>query len=670
MSYSDDIHERDLDFAQEDKPVKRTRVSKRTQSLVEAELARNNDQGMDLNDSNADRSRPEDMTNQGTDNLSDIGFGSTEIELFDEQAVYEDNPSLVAYTSAFPPDPQEIDFKDHSEEDLTEEEVARHDAHAEILSNMYGLDTESLSTSEVLDIIHQVGSGPARDQALNSEISLEELDRLAKEEKVRLQERQRKQQEEQVHVQSGPSIVITDSDDALAVGLLNANSKVLDSVNAINAANAVNSAMHSERGKVAFSETTDLGKSLANRTLINPANMTVPSTLLDSGNLPASGDMSAYTDISSLAKLGVADAVYLGNQVSGAMPVGFSSPFDEHVPHGLDLPQGYPVSIEKLKALVDIGMTLDMLQQYLEEHKIWVLQTEELKQLLAVTLEDLKDFLTKRLDPCYPIIYIDVLDIKMLTKLNLVVEHPFYVVMGFNLDGDRKLLSTGAMPREYKSKESQVKLWRSVLMDLRQRGLIDPIYMVTANVDNFKNVLREVYPKGIVQISLEEIARRASLNMETLERIRFATDYKSLYNSKSLLECMKALDRLADPWKNLYPESIQTIRDNFVYFEQYFAAQLPLRVCIRSTKPIDIVAKDLRRDLREDHDFRYQDALHVMCRIIETETLVSRKAKPVQWKRAIKAMYDDMYTGTILGKYVDSDKLKVPRRATKKADSN
>lgn len=578
------------------------------------------------------------------------------------------NPSLAGFASAFPPEPHEMDFKDNVVDDLSEDEAASLDAQAELMSHMYGLDTESKSNEEVLALIQMMGNGPARDHALNSYISLQELDALIEEEKKRLAEKKLLKQKSQTQNNEGPSIVVTDSDDALAINLPNANSKILDSVHAVNAINAFNSALQSERGHVSLGETTDLGKSLASQSMLGASNSLKPNTLGSSfgsgGNrsLDLGNDFSvkdAEGGESALANLGVADAYMLGSTQ------GVNGQYDNsssQVPQGIDFPNGYPVAIPKLKALIEIGMTVEMVQQYLHDHHIWDLQLSELRQLLEVDLSDLRAFLCSRLDPCYPVIYIDTLNIRMLTKLNLVVEHPFYVVMGLNLDGDRKLLSTGAFPKEYATAEAQSNMWRNVLQDMKARGLVDPIFMVTANVEHFKEILHEVFPKGIFQISIDEICRRAQKNMDTMERKRFESDFKSLYNCKSLLECMKALDRLSDPWKTHFPESIQIIKDNFLFFEQYFAANPALRVSLRSTKAIDSVAKDLRRDMREDTEFRYQDALHAMCRIIEIDRYVTRNARPVQWKRALKSMLDDLYTGTILSNYLDAGKIKLPRR--------
>lgn len=585
-----------------------------------------------------------------------------------ENAERMGNPSLVGFASAFPPEPHEMDFKDNVADDLSEDEAASLDAQAELMSHMYGLDTESKSNEEVLALIHMMGNGPARDHALNSYISLQELDVLIEEEKKRLAEKKILKQKAQSQNNEGPSIVVTDSDDALAINLPNSNSKILDSVHAVNAINAFNSALHSERRHVSLGETMDLSKSLASQSMLGAGNSLKPNTLgssfgnvgnrsLDLGNDFSSKNAEGFE--SALANLGVADAYMLG---SSNVANGQYDASSSQVPHGIDFPNGYPVAISKLKALIEIGMTVEMVQQYLHEHHIWNLQLSELRQLLEVDLSDLRAFLCSRLDPCYPVIYIDTLNIRMLTKLNLVVEHPFYVVMGLNLDGDRKLLSTGAFPKDYSTAEAQTNMWRSVLEDMKARGLVDPIFMVTANVEYFKEVLHEVFPKGIFQISIDEICRRAQKNMDTMERKRFESDFKSLYNCKSLLECMKALDRLSDPWKTNFPESIQIIKDNFLYFEQYFAANPSLRVSLRSTKAIDSVAKDLRRDMREDTEFRYQDALHAMCRIIEIDRYVTRNARPVQWKRALKSMLDDLYTGTILSHYLDASKIKLPRR--------
>lgn len=581
---------------------------------------------------------------------------STDLDQINKLTELDGNPSLMNLASAYPPDLNEFDSKDPLNGDLSPEELACINAQALLMHHIYGSSTVIRNNKDVLALIQQMGQGPARDQALNSDISLEELDRLIEKERRRAAENLSQVEKNQSVTNDGPSIVVTDSDDALAINLPNTGSRILESVHAINA--GFNLGQCAERGRIALSETADLSKSMASQSMLG-SSIALRQNAFSAIELAAQlQDKTSFE--AALTSLAVSDACLLGS--SHLANQSNLDPDYAQMPQGIDFPDGYPVAIPKLKALVEIGMTLEMVQQYLYEHRIWNLQLDELQKLLEVDLSDLRNFLCAQLDPCYPIIYVDTVNVRMLTRLNLVVEHPFYIFMGLNLEGDRKLLSAAAFPKQWQSPQDQEQMWLNALGDLKKRGLRDPIYLVTGNVEYFKNALHTAFPKAIYQVSIYEILRRAQKNMDTNERGEFSIYFRSLYNSKSLLECMKALERLADPWKSTYPEAIQIIKDHFLYFEQYFAANPSLRICLRTTRAIDGVAKDLRRDMREDTEFRYQDALHVLCRIIEIDRYVTRNSRPVQWKRAIKAMLDDLYTGTILNKYLDASKIRLPRR--------
>lgn len=311
--------------------------------------------------------------------------------------------------------------------------------------------------------------------------------------------------------------------------------------------------------------------------------------------------------------------------------------------------------------------TLDVMAHAVRERFKVEISTSRLRNMLRFGLAEVKAFKECTLRPCYPVIYVIVRNISMMTQTTLVVEHPFYVIMGMNFDGSHDLLDIASLPKDYECEGVCAKMWERTFTDLKARGLYDLIYVVTGEVPEFKEALHSVYPLAIYQHSLRDILRQASEPMTTADRGDFANDCRVLHTSKSLLECMKALVVVENKWRKAYPSAIAKIRENFIFYEQYYAAHRTVRSSIYTTKTLDLLLKHLHRDIHNDgQHFLYGDALHVIARILELDHFVTGIRHPVQWKRALRYMLNDQYVGKILSKYISLEDIKLSPRSIKR----
>ena len=313
------------------------------------------------------------------------------------------------------------------------------------------------------------------------------------------------------------------------------------------------------------------------------------------------------------------------------------------------------------------NLSLSDISRYVFENYHVYISTMRMRNILRLSLVHVREWYERCLKPCYPIIYIDIEPVRMMTRSSLMVEHPFYVIMGMTFSGEHELLDIAPYPRDYTQPGEQEKMWLRCFTRLKERGLKEPVYMVTGPVQEFREALRMVFPHAIYQHSLGDIFRCAVENMTTQERANFTNDFRKLYNSKSLIECMKTLVVIEQRWKDSHPEAMQLIHDNFLFFEQYFAAAPVVRTSIRTTKVLGVLLGDVRRDVREDrYNFLYCDALHVVVRMLEVDRFITRNKRPVQWKRALKSMYEDSYIGKIIAPYIKLEDMRLSARSLKR----
>lgn len=333
----------------------------------------------------------------------------------------------------------------------------------------------------------------------------------------------------------------------------------------------------------------------------------------------------------------------------------------------------YAIAPEILQAIKELnreGLSLEQISDQIAARFKVQVSLNRLRSLLRYGLEELWSFRQRELLPCYPVIYVDVVVLRMLTNANLVVEHPFYFIMGMNFKGEAGLLNIDALPRDYEQPGVLARMWHDVLNDLKARGLKDPIYLVSGTIPELRPALSEVFPHAICQQNLLKLIEQAAVSIKTpTDNNDFINNFRHLLSCKNLLECLKQFAVYERRWQGRCvgaDESIRQIKDNFVYFEQYYASMPAVRSAIKTTKTLDSFINDVKREIRHDRSYLFCDALHTLSYILEIERYVTQFRRPVQWKRALKCMLEDPYVGKILSRYLDLSEVQLSPRSLKR----
>lgn len=513
-----------------------------------------------------------------------------------------------------------------------------------LMQQVYGPDLDQAKTdSEVLSVIKSLEQGPARDQALNIGMNTEDFTQLME---FELAQRHAVYEE-------------------LTAPALAAGAHALE-VNAANTPAGVVNALSKEHEHIELHLSGTIAY-IASSVLSSDENGDALFYVDENGQELSDQDEAANFHGDIVEDERNAAAAYHQSLLAGS-----EGQQSEEKQRRILMVRGqrYSLAPDILALIQEMGKVPETLEaiaaKVKEVYNLEITQTR-LRNILRLGLAEVKEFKEQQLRPCYPVIYIVVEKVRMFTNATLVVEHPFYIIMGMNIDGTHDLMDIAPFPRDYTQPGAEQQMWEQTFRDLKARGLVDPIYVVTGDVHEFKPALHAVFPRAIYQHSLRDILRHASEPMTTIERANFFNDCRVLHSSKSLLECMRALIVLESKWSKSYPSATQLIRDNWIFFEQYYAANNSVRVSIRTTKTLDLLLNHLRRDIRVDsQNYLYRDALHVVARILELDRYVTGMRHPVQWKRALRHMLEDRYVGTILGNYITFEDVKLSPRSIKR----
>ena len=130
---------------------------------------------------------------------------------------------------------------------------------------------------------------------------------------------------------------------------------------------------------------------------------------------------------------------------------------------------------EKIFALYAKGMTTRDIQEVVKELYGVEVSPTLVSQITADLDAEVTAWRQRRLEPVWPIVYLDGIVVHVRGESGRVSQHTMYVAIGVNLLGKKELLGL------WLSETEGAKFWLSCLTDLKNRGLQD-IFVVCVDV--------------------------------------------------------------------------------------------------------------------------------------------------------------------------------------------
>jgi transposase-like protein len=104
------------------------------------------------------------------------------------------------------------------------------------------------------------------------------------------------------------------------------------------------------------------------------------------------------------------------------------------------------------------------------------------------------------LDPVYPVIFIDAINVKI--RDGKVANRPIYVALAVTCEGHRDILGLWAGDGGEGAKH-----WLHVLTELKNRGVRDVFFLVCDGLKGLPEVVATVWPQTIVQTCVVHLVR-------------------------------------------------------------------------------------------------------------------------------------------------------------------
>ena len=294
------------------------------------------------------------------------------------------------------------------------------------------------------------------------------------------------------------------------------------------------------------------------------------------------------------------------------------------IPKGVTRLDGFD---DRIISLYARGLTVREIQGHLREIYGTEVSPDLISRVTDAVLEEVKEWQTRPLDACYPIVFFDALRVKIRDE-GLVRNKAVYVALALDAEGHKHVLGLWIEQTE------GAKFWLKVMNDLKTRGVGDILIAVVDGLKGFPEAIGAAFPETIVQTCIIHLIRNSLAFVSWKDRKQIMPDLKAIYRAQS---AEAALDRLAefeDKWDARYPAIGQSWRRAWEHVIPFFAFPPDIRKMIYTTNAVESLNRSLRKIIKTRGSFPNDEAaMKLLYLAIQNAGIHWRR--PIEWTAAM-----------------------------------
>ena len=257
---------------------------------------------------------------------------------------------------------------------------------------------------------------------------------------------------------------------------------------------------------------------------------------------------------------------------------------------------------DKIVSMYAGGMTYTEIQAHLGDIYGVDVSRDFLSKVTDAVMDDVRLWQNRPLDPCYPVVWIDALVVKIRTD-GVVRNRPAYLVLGLNLEGKKEALGLWIG----KGGES-AKFWLKIFNDIRNRGVESICVVCCDGLTALPEAIEAVYGDVWVQTCVVHLIRNSLKHVSYKDRKPIAQDLKPIYKAATEEAAEAALVEFDDTWGAQYPMIGESWRAHWEVFITFLAFPEPIRKIVYTTNSIEAVNRQLRKIIKTRGQFPTEDA--------------------------------------------------------------
>lgn len=258
---------------------------------------------------------------------------------------------------------------------------------------------------------------------------------------------------------------------------------------------------------------------------------------------------------------------------------------------------------------------------------------ETVSRITDKVVAEMNDWAGRPLDAVYAAVFIDAIHVKV--RDGQVANRPVYAAIGVTVDGCKDVLGLWMGVGG-----EGAKFWMSVLVDLKNRGVRDVLFLVCDGLKGLPEVVANVWPQTIVQTCIVHLIRNTFRLVGRQDWDAVKRDIKPIYAAPSPDAALVAMDELEEKWGRKYGAMIRLWRSAWEEFVPFLDYDVEIRRVICSTNAIESLNARYRRAVRARGHFPTGQAA-MKCLYLVTRSLdptgKGRTKWTMRWKPVINA---------------------------------
>lgn len=213
----------------------------------------------------------------------------------------------------------------------------------------------------------------------------------------------------------------------------------------------------------------------------------------------------------------------------------------------------------------------------------------------------IKEWQSRSLSSCYPIVYMDGLHFKV-RETGKIVPKVAYIAMGISQYGQKEVLGIWVADTE------GAKFWMGVMNDLKNRGVEDIFIACVDGLKGFPEAIKAIYPMADVQVCVAHQIRHTVMFLPHKDRKQFCEDLKAVYTAPSEEAGRDALKNVMELWPQ-YKSYLRSWEIRWPDLAAFFGYPQPIRRMIYTTNAIENLNRQFRKVTKTTGVFPHDDAL-------------------------------------------------------------
>jgi putative transposase len=256
------------------------------------------------------------------------------------------------------------------------------------------------------------------------------------------------------------------------------------------------------------------------------------------------------------------------------------------------------------------GMSVRDIVHHLDQVYGTQLSHDTISRITDQVLEEVKAWQGRPLDPVYAVVFLDAIMVKVRDNA-AVQKKPAYLAVGIDADGEKHVLGIwlAKTPMDIATAGEAASFWRSVMTDLKTRGVKDILIACCDGLTGFSDAITGAFPATTVQRCVVHLVRNALRPVARRDAGQVAAELRKIYTAASADAALDALAAFsANPWGMKYPQAAKVFEDAWEDFTPFLAFEPAIRKMLYTTNSIESVNYQLRKVTKARGHFPNDDA--------------------------------------------------------------